>query len=106
MSDVYGSIKTGKLKLKGEKKHKKKSKKRDREKDEDRKDAKKKRTQEREDMDKHGGWWAVKEFKHITGPIVIQMKGCYVKSLDDGTFTLGPPHDDGKNSLNNNKNFC
>ncbi len=100
MSDAYGGFKTGKLKLKGEKKHKKKSKKRSHKDDDEgssssKKERKRLKTLEQEDRAKHGGWWAATEFKHITGPVAIQIKGAYVKTLDDGSFTLGAPHADG-----------
>lgn len=100
MSDAYGGFKTGKLKLKGEKKHKKKSKRRhedgeENEVKEKKSERKRQRTLELADRAKHGGWWAATEFKHITGPVAIQVKGCYVKTLDDGSFTLGAPHADG-----------
>ncbi len=100
MSDAYGGFKTGKLKLKGEKKHKsKKSKKRHHDDDDGERqkksERKRQKTLEQEDRAKHGGWWRATEFKHITGPVAIQIKGCYVKTLDDGGFTLGAPHDEG-----------
>ncbi len=98
MSDAYGGFKTGKLKLKGEKggghKKKKSSKKRDRG-DGERSERKRLKTLEQEDTAKHGGWWAVSTLRQISGPVVIQLKGCFVKTLDDGGFTLGAPHDDG-----------
>ena len=44
----------------------------------------------REDRDNHNGWWNVKEFKEIVGPIAIEIGDhCYVKALDDGSFTIG-----------------
>lgn len=45
---------------------------------------------------RHGGWWSVSQFKHVTGPVVIEMRGGYIRSVDDGTFTLGAPHADGE----------
>lgn len=96
-SSSYAGVKSGKLKLKGEKskKSKKKSKKREREESDLHRERKKQRSEEQLDRQKHGGWWSTKELKHITGPIAIQIKGCFVKAVDDGTFTLGPPHDEG-----------
>lgn len=97
MSDSYSGVKSGKLKLKGEKskKSKKKSKKRERDEHDQHKQRKKLKYQEQDDIRKHGGWWCTKEFKHVSGPIAIQIKGCFLKAVDDGTFTLGAPHDDG-----------
>ena len=44
----------------------------------------------REDRDNHNGWWNVKEFKEIVGPVAIEIGDhCYVKALDDGSFTIG-----------------
>lgn len=100
MSDQYGRVKSGALKLKGEKKHKKKSKKRHRERGEEDverpKKSKSSKSADTEDMQKHGGWWAIKEYKHITGPVAIQIKGCFIKATDDGGFALGAPHGDGE----------
>jgi protein FRG1 len=46
---------------------------------------------------RHGGWWAAKEFRHISGPIAIELgDNSYIRALDDGTFTVGAPHNDGK----------
>lgn len=52
---------------------------------------------------KHGGWWKVDKFDDITGSVAIQFGNrTYIKSLDNGTFTLGPPHDEGKPFLYTN----
>ena len=46
---------------------------------------------------RHGGWWSAKEFNNISGPVAIEIgDNCYIKALDDGTFTVGAPHGDGK----------
>jgi len=66
MSELY-SVKSGKLKLKGEndpKKKKKKDKKRKHEK-EDKEEAKRLKTIEASETARHGGWWAVKEFRQV-----------------------------------------
>jgi protein FRG1 len=43
-----------------------------------------------EDRAKHGGWWSVNELGQISGAVAIEFGDlCYVKALDDGTFTLG-----------------
>lgn len=48
-----------------------------------------------EDAVKHGGWWRANKFEEINGCIAIQFgKQTYVKALDTGLFTLGPPHND------------
>ena len=94
-SDEIYAVKSGKLKLKGEKKKKKKEKKKKRDKKEA-DEAKVKKKAEISDTAKHGGWWAATQSKHITGPIAIQLKGSFVKSVDDGTFTIGAPHGDGE----------
>lgn len=56
----------------------------------------KKRAVVDEDAVKHGGWWKVTKFDEITGSVSIGFgKRTYVKSLDNGLFTLGAPHDEG-----------
>lgn len=50
-----------------------------------------------EDALKHGGWWQAKLPTEITGTVAIQFGDrSYVKALDNGLFTLGPPHRDGE----------
>lgn len=50
-----------------------------------------------EDAVKHGGWWRVKEFQEITGPIAIEVfPFSYILAKDDGTFTFGAPHNEGQ----------
>ena len=94
-SDDLYKVKSGKLKLKGEKKKHKKEKKKKRDMQEA-DDARKAKKAEMSDRAKHGGWWAATELKHVTGPVAIQLKGSFVKSVDDGTFTIGAPHGDGE----------
>lgn len=49
-----------------------------------------------EDALKHGGWWKTTKFDEIAGTVAIQFGNrTFIKSLDDGTFTLGAPHDEG-----------
>lgn len=46
-----------------------------------------------DDLPNHGGWWCANTFEEISGPIAIEMTPqCYIQSLDNGLFTLGPPH--------------
>ena len=98
--DHYGKVKSGALKLKGEKKHKKhkKSKKREHSGDRgDADDAKKRRREMKEDCDRHGGWWTAEKIFEVTGPIAIQFpNSCYMKAMDNGKFVLGAPHADGE----------
>jgi len=98
--DQYGKVKTGSLKLKGEKKHKKskKSKKRDHSGDRgDVDEAKKRRKDMKEDCEKHGGWWAAEKIYEIAGPVAIQFpNSCFMRAMDNGKFMLGPPHGDGE----------
>jgi len=97
--DQYGKVKSGSLKLKGEKKHKKhkKSKKRDHSGDRaDVDDAKRRKREIKEDCDRHGGWWVAEKIFEVTGPIAIQFpNSCYIKAMDNGKFVLGAPHADG-----------
>jgi len=102
--DLYSVRNSGALKLKGEKKKHKKSKKRKREEKHDeegakiaKKAAKSAKQAFREDRDNHNGWWNVTEFKEIVGPIAIEIGDhCYVKALDDGSFTIGAMHEEGQ----------
>ncbi|XP_063956338.1 protein FRG1-like [Lytechinus pictus] len=88
----YKSVKGGKLKLKGASDHKSSSKK-----------HKKKRKREHEDgqameekgkdAEKHGGWWAVTEFRNIKGNVAIEMgPKTFLFAMDNGLLTLGAPH--------------
>jgi len=44
-----------------------------------------------------GGWWKVKHIEEMTGSIAIEFGNhMYVKALDNGLFTLGTLHKDGK----------
>lgn len=46
-----------------------------------------------DDAISHGEWWKCKKLSEITGSIAIEFaEGQYVKSLDDGTFTIGIKH--------------
>ena len=96
MSDLYSVRSSGKLKLKGEKKkqHKKDKKAKKRKAEADALGESNKKF--REDRARHGGWWSASSHSHITGPIAIEFDDhCYVKALDDGTFTVGTKHDEG-----------
>lgn len=45
----------------------------------------------------HGGWWKCTKLSEITGSVCIEFaEGQYIKSLDDGTFTLGIKHPKGE----------
>ena len=98
--DQYGKVKSGSLKLKGEKKHKKHKKSKKREHSGERgdvDDAKKRRREMKEDCERHGGWWAAEKIFEVAGPVAIQFpNSCYVKAMDNGKFVLGPPHGDGE----------
>lgn len=42
---------------------------------------------------KHGGWWRAAKIEEMTGNVAVSFSNqCYVKSLDNGLFTLGAPH--------------
>ncbi|XP_072744572.1 protein FRG1 homolog [Anoplolepis gracilipes] len=86
----YEKVKTGKLKLKGEKSRTKKRKSKTQEKEQD-------VTVENKDTITHGGWWKVKSILEITGTVAIEIGNqTYMKALDNGLFTLGAPHDEGE----------
>lgn len=63
----------------------------------DKKDrSEKKRAVVDEDALSHGGWWGCTKFEQMIGSVAIQFgKQMYIKSLDNGLFTLGAPHDEG-----------
>ena len=88
--DQYGKVKSGSLKLKGEKKHKKHKKSKKREHSGDRTDideAKKRRREMKEDCEKHGGWWAAEKIYEVAGPVAIQFpNSCYMRAMDNGKF--------------------
>lgn len=47
-----------------------------------------------EDSIKHGGWWRASKFEDIIGSVAIEFgKQTYIKSLDNGLFTIGAPHE-------------
>ena len=59
--------------------------------------SEKRRTVVDEDAIKHGGWWKATKFEEITGSVAIQFgKRTFIKSLDNGLFTVGAPHDEGE----------
>lgn len=50
-----------------------------------------------EDCLKHGGWWKTQKIEDVSGSISIEFGDrCYVSALDNGLFTIGPPHDEGE----------
>lgn len=72
------------------------SKKRKHKKEKRDKDSKKKKVVIDEDAIRHGGWWKATKTEEITGSVAIQFgKHSYVKSMDNGLFTLGAPHNEG-----------
>ncbi|XP_072932932.1 protein FRG1 homolog [Epargyreus clarus] len=88
MGDEYAAVKRGKLILKGDKPKAKKRKHKKKEKTEDSKVD--------EDLLKHGGWWKVEKIEDLTGSISIEFgNNSYISALDNGLFTIGPPHDEG-----------
>ncbi|OQV22197.1 Protein FRG1 [Hypsibius exemplaris] len=89
---VYANVRTSKLKLKGAAPAKPSLSGAD-------KKRKRKQTGPKIDEDaiKHGGWWKVKEFQEITGPIAIEVfPYTFILAKDDGTFTFGAPHNEGE----------
>lgn len=45
-----------------------------------------------------GGWCKAEVVTDITGSVCIEFGNhTYVKALDNGSFTIGPPHPEGKN---------
>jgi len=87
----YTIVKKSRLVLKGEKvgsKKKKKSKIKDK--------VKSNEPVKDEDRIIHGGWGKIDNVRDITGAVAIEIGiQTYVTALDNGLFTLGPPHDEG-----------
>ena len=93
----YQHVRTGKLLLKGEKrkKHKDKKLKKHKRKKED-PEEKARIEEEKRDVTSHGGWWNVMDIEKIKGNVCIEFGArAYISAMDNGMFTLGPPHDDG-----------
>ncbi|XP_055894418.1 protein FRG1-like [Biomphalaria glabrata] len=90
MADSYSMVKGGKLKLKGQKQKSKKHKSHKRKHDGSLTDAPDK-TNEREDTNKHGGWWEIKKFADIAANVAIEFEdNTYITALDNGGLALGP----------------
>lgn len=91
----YNLFKKGKLVLKGDKsgvKRKKKSKLDKRVKTDD--------SGIDTDLLAHGNWAKAEVISDITGSICIEFgRHTYVKAMDNGCFTLGPPHSEGEGPL-------
>uniref|UniRef100_A0A914WA56 FRG1 n=1 Tax=Plectus sambesii TaxID=2011161 RepID=A0A914WA56_9BILA len=90
----YGAIKTGKLKLKGNKSLFKADKTRKRKHDDG------ESSKVNPDVKAHGGWWVMTEEGDLKGGINLAIevgdnKNCYLAAMDNGKFTLGAPHDEG-----------
>jgi len=95
MSGLYSIAKGGKLKLKGEKKVPKK-KKRKLDEDGNPTSSSSKNKEPEDDALTHGGWWMATKFDEMVGAVALEFRTqTYMKSLDDGSFTLGGPHDEG-----------
>ena len=114
--DAYSLVKSGKLKLKGEKDKPKKRKHASSSSGSSRV-AKAAKTAFNEDLEVHGGWWEISKFPDIIGPVAIQMTGLapapetsssadnelnplppayYLSASDDGFINLGPPRREGE----------
>jgi len=96
--DLYSSVRSsGKLKLKGEKKASKKDKKKAKKRKHEESEAYAQKNLVAQDREAHGGWWATNDLSQINGPVAIEFGDhCYVKALDDGSFTLGAKKDEGQ----------
>lgn len=101
MEEQFAKVKSGGLRLKGEKvkKHKKHKshKKREHEEDPAENEIKRRKKEYKADGDKHGGWWVAEKYHEVSGPVAIQFSNnCYMKAMDNGKFVLGAPHADGE----------
>ncbi|XP_050532356.1 protein FRG1 homolog [Daktulosphaira vitifoliae] len=90
----YHKVRVSKLILKNEKVKKKKKK--DKSKNNDPKINK----EESIDKISHGNWAEAKIISEISGPIALEFGNqTYVTAMDNGLFTLGPPHNEGDGPL-------
>ena len=85
---AYRQVKSGKLKLKGEKSTKKnKTRKRKRENDDNK----------NEDVDalRHGGWWKLTNYHQLASTIALQScdSGSYIEATDTGGYVMGELRD-------------
>uniref|UniRef100_A0A1A9Z304 Protein FRG1 homolog n=1 Tax=Glossina pallidipes TaxID=7398 RepID=A0A1A9Z304_GLOPL len=92
---AYEVVNVSRLVLKGEKN--KKNKKQKKEKQHKQTSVKKRKVEVDEEALKFGGWWKTTLTSEITGTVAIQFgERSFIKALDNGLFTLGPPHRDGE----------
>uniref|UniRef100_A0A1A9WRG7 Protein FRG1 homolog n=1 Tax=Glossina brevipalpis TaxID=37001 RepID=A0A1A9WRG7_9MUSC len=90
---AYDIVNVSRLVLKGEKNRKNKKPKKEKHRKET--SIKKLNVQVDEEALKFGGWWKATSTSEISGAVAIQFGECsFVKALDNGLFTLGPPHRD------------
>lgn len=90
----YSKVRVSKLVLKNEKAKKKKKKDKSKNKEE------KINVVENQDKINHGNWAEAKLVSEISGPVAIEFGSqTYVTAMDNGLFTLGPPHDEGDGPL-------
>jgi len=99
-SSSYSNVKLGKLKFKGEK-HRTSSdgvaKKRKRAADDA---AAVSQSPSNVDALVHGGWWCATDMSDVRGGGTVAIEcyaqpSCYMAAMDNGKFTVGPPHDKG-----------
>ena len=86
---AYQQVKSGKLKLKGEKSSKKhKNRKRKREKEED--------TPQNIDTLRHGGWWKILNFHELSSSVALQSctNKSYIEATDRGGYVLADLRDE------------
>lgn len=94
----YNFVKVGKLRLKGDKqkRHKKHKLKCHEHYDQAEKSDVNVDSQQ-PDTAAHGGWRSTTKLSEITGSVAIELgKQTYIRALDNGLFTLGPPHPPGE----------
>lgn len=90
----YNKVRVSKLVLKNEKVKKKKKKNKSKNKDE------KINVEEIQEKINHGNWAEAKLVSEISGPVALEFGSqTYVTAMDNGLFTLGPPHDEGDGPL-------
>jgi len=90
----YNKVRVSKLVLKNEKVKKKKKKDKSKNKNE------KVNVEENQDKLNHGNWAEAKLVSEISGPVAFEFGlQTYVTAMDNGLFTLGPPHNEGEGPL-------
>jgi len=91
------AVKGGKLSFKGHKSKKSKKSKKSHKRKHDGELVTTDTSSDKDDTDKHGGWWEIKKHSQIPSNIAVEiMNQCYMTALDNGGIAVGSPRDEGE----------